>query len=658
MITFIRRKMKSRAARNIFLWLVIIALGIGFIVIPRLAKRAAKEGWVVSVNGQYVPYRDYLLRYQSLEKMIRGYRSQFGDFADRLLGYMGLAGDPKKVAFNQLVEQTLLDQEAKKLSLHIDSEQVIESINNPGFMQKEFPFLLSSGAITQHGVNEAALVRALRRWGMSPTDFEDAVISALKRDMVIQVVEGAAYVSEEEIKQRYILDYLARKFAVLTFDFDSFLKEAKKEKISKAALKKFYGTQNALKKRYWVAEKRSGKAYVFDPKSYGVSASEDDIKNYYEDNKMRKYVEKPAEIQARRILFKVAEGQDEAPILEKANQVQVDLLLNPSKFEEVAKKMSDDKETAEKGGLLPFFSRGTRNKEFEKATFMLKADGDISKVVRTDEGFEIVQRVKRKMPEFKSLKAVKAEIKSAIENLKFKRLFTRDMNKIIGKRQFDKKRFDEIIKKAVKKEDVPLQAKTETKRSKTLFGIRGNIPRFYVEDDKGVLVQLSDVKKRHLPVLADIEEMVKNDVYEMKASAKLNKFLEEAKTEAKTKSLDEIKVAYAKQYGAILDKTVWTKKNDKEKVNALRTKGYPADQMLKIEKVGGVAFYRGAQETSEGYLVKVDEIEKVNDKEYGQKKDTIKKELMREKTKVAKEDFIAFLRKKATIKTNKDLIKR
>ena len=191
-----------------------------------------------------------------------------------------------------------------------------------------------------------------------------------------------------------------------------------------------------------------------------------------------------------------------------------------------------------------------------------------------------------------------------------------------------------------------------------MFRIRNNVPAFYFDKDKAYLVKATEIIKRHLPSLDTVENVVKDDMYEQKASKMLDDFTKRIKKEAVSKSLDEIKNTYKNEYNLTIDKTGWIKQNDEEKVNALRTKNYPADQMLKLEKVGSVDRYRSTKEdTSDGYLVKLEEIEDFNKDEYAKKKDDIVKELLRQQEGLTKEEFIDFLRKMAKIKVNTAIVR-
>ena len=74
-----------------------------------------------------------------------------------------------------------------------------------------------------------------------------------------------------------------------------------------------YDLKNAQEKRYHVAEKRSAKVVTFEPTSYGITISNDEIDKYYQNNKAQ-FVEQPAQVQVRRIVFK---KDDAANLLKK-----------------------------------------------------------------------------------------------------------------------------------------------------------------------------------------------------------------------------------------------------------------------------------------------------------------------------------------------------
>jgi len=81
-------------------------------------------------------------------------------------------------------------------------------------------------------------------------------------------------------------------------------------------------------------------------------------------------------------------------------------------FAELAKKYSDDKGSATKGGELSWFGTGRMVPEFEMAAFSLKNKGEYTKPVKTSFGWHIIKLIDKKEP--KSLEDQKEYIKSKL----------------------------------------------------------------------------------------------------------------------------------------------------------------------------------------------------------------------------------------------------
>jgi len=76
-------------------------------------------------------------------------------------------------------------------------------------------------------------------------------------------------------------------------------------------------------------------------------------------------------------------------------------LQNGADFAEMAKANSDDKRTADQGGVMPWFSSGRMISEFATPAFALKNDSDMSKPIETPYGYHIIKRLaKRPVPTF------------------------------------------------------------------------------------------------------------------------------------------------------------------------------------------------------------------------------------------------------------------
>jgi len=114
------------------------------------------------------------------------------------------------------------------------------------------------------------------------------------------------------------------------------------------------------------------------------------------------------EIRAAHIMIKTEKEATEESVTkskEKINEVN-ELLKKGQSFEDLAKKYSEDKGSAVKGGELPKFGAGRMVPAFEAAAYALENDGDVSEPTLTDYGWHIIKRLERyTIPEFEDSKS-------------------------------------------------------------------------------------------------------------------------------------------------------------------------------------------------------------------------------------------------------------
>jgi peptidyl-prolyl cis-trans isomerase SurA len=114
----------------------------------------------------------------------------------------------------------------------------------------------------------------------------------------------------------------------------------------------------------------------------------------------------------------VGAGSEESQKAEQEINAIYKQLTEGASFEELAKKMSDDKESAVKGGELNWFSAGEIITEFSEAAFSLKNNGDFTKPVRTFYGWHIIKSLDKKDPGSyeESKKALESKISQSYLN--------------------------------------------------------------------------------------------------------------------------------------------------------------------------------------------------------------------------------------------------
>ncbi|MCL2334464.1 MAG: peptidylprolyl isomerase [Endomicrobia bacterium] len=150
----------------------------------------------------------------------------------------------------------------------------------------------------------------------------------------------------------------------------------------------------------------------------GITASDADIQKYYNDNKDT--FEHPVAYTVRHILVTSKEEAEAAYAR----------LQNGEKFEKVAQEISQDKQSAQNGGLIGPFRKGVLPPEFEKAVISLKT-GQMSGIVETTYGYHIIFKVSEQTLPAVSFEQAKPEIAGIIERERFDKWYE-DTKKKLG----------------------------------------------------------------------------------------------------------------------------------------------------------------------------------------------------------------------------------
>ncbi len=652
MITDIRKHFTS-SAYKIILWVTILALA-GVFSIPTMFQTLRNGGaWALQVNGYSIGQEEFVREAASKREWLAHFRSQYGPYADYLLQAIGLSSDPQSLALHILIKEALMYQAARASNFYLNNEYIEAQMNNQQFIIQELGSIVPPYVFDQSGnVNQAALKEVLRRNKIKISAFEEKAERLLLNKMASDMITASYYTPLFELKSKYAQDRLKKRYSILTFDFDALLKKELSKEIGDADLTLYFETQNKKKRRYYIPEKRGGLVWRFDAETYGITISNEEIEAYYDNNKTKEFVEEPAKVQVRRILLTLNEGQTPQALAQLAQDLHADLLENPNSFDQKAREYSQDKESAKNGGLLEAFSRGTYGKAFERAAFSLKKDGDISSIVTTDNGYEILQRINKKMQRIKPLATVKNEIKKTLAFNAFRSEFADAMRCALEQTCSDSNALQAFIKeKGAKAEVFQPAAQDDSSVTKALFNLAQDEVTFFVEGSEGIVVQLTTIEDGHYPSIEAVKSIVIQDLHHERAQQELATALENASKQAKTRTFKELEKDFSAQYAL----TPWLTGNDKEAIDALKEKGIPVDQMLQIEKeemtVSTISNF-------DGYLIRLDQIQEFDQDDFDAQKDALAAKIKKESLSLYVESAVDYLYRNAKIETNSLLFGR
>ncbi len=640
----------KRAYRRVFVAVTLITVASmvvsgGIFLLLRTRSRRS----FITINHHEISQAEFKRRKQAQDRKLELLRMQF-EQAGIPFDLKSLGIDLQQAAVQSLIADELLNEAADNLNIHLGYDYVASKITDPNFLLQEMgdiipPYLLAQGNLDVH-----TLSRVLRSQGLSVADFERQVEQHLKLSQIKELIATSFYAPTFLLKSQYMQQFAAKKYTVLTIPFDQLLAQERAKPLSDAELKSYY---DEASKQFAVPEMRSGVVWEFDPVRYGITPSEQNINQYYDEHKAS-YVQSPAQVQIRRILFKVDKPEDTALVVAKAETVYKQVSEHPEQFAEKAKEVSDDKATAKDGGMVGFITRGERDPAEEQTAFRLKADGEVSPLFQTKDGIEIVQRISRKPATYKSIETVRPEVEKAVRQSLFNRIFHADMERIQYELRTNPQALEQFAQaKGARHSEITnaTLGRDVSAQIERLFKIHNaGEPSIMTsgKDQTGpaTVIQLTKVNKSYVPPFEQIKDKVAQALHRKKAEASLRVILAQAKQQAGKKQLAEI----AQEFHGTTRAIDWLKGEETDRVKKLAAEGLPINQMLPMERVGSVI--TNVDDHGNGLVVKLEGVEPFNAQDFAAKKPSFVASIDRELTGRLIQSFIASLERSATINVN------
>jgi peptidyl-prolyl cis-trans isomerase D len=259
---------------------------------------------------------------------------------------------------------------------------------------------------------------------INPHEFEEEV----RRSIMVEKLQGALTdwitVSDKDVDEEFNRRNEKVKLAVVSFPADKF-KDA--VSVSDAEIAAHFESN---KETYRIPEKRKIKYALIDIQGIqqGINITQQDIQRYFDDNKQQ--YSTPERFQASHILLKT-EGKDDAAVRKQAEDLLAKL-KGGADFAALAKKMSEDEVSAQKGGDLGAFAAGDMVPEFEKAAAALKP-GELSGLVKSQYGYHIIKGGEKLPATTRTVDEVRAQIEDSLKFERSQKEAERIANELAGK---------------------------------------------------------------------------------------------------------------------------------------------------------------------------------------------------------------------------------
>jgi peptidyl-prolyl cis-trans isomerase D len=298
-----------------------------------------------------------------------------------------------------LVSQKEIEYEAKRLGITVSDQERADRI------RQYLPTAFNNGTFV--GMDRyAAEVQA--RFQLTVPVFEELIRQSLLTEKFQKLVTDGISVGPAEL-----LDEFRYKNEKVKLDYALIKPEDLEAKINpdEAEIKAFYEKN---KSNYQVPERRVVRYALVDVNQIrqGIQVSDDQLKVQYQKNIQDYQV--PNRVHVEHILLMTV-GKTDAEVdeIKKKAEDVLKQARSGAKFEDLAKKYTEDPGTKDKGGDLGWLVQGQTVPEFEKAAFSLQK-GQISDLVRTQYGFHIIKVIDKETARTKSFDEVKESLRAPL----------------------------------------------------------------------------------------------------------------------------------------------------------------------------------------------------------------------------------------------------
>jgi peptidyl-prolyl cis-trans isomerase D len=382
---------------------------------------AAAGDTIAKIQGREITAGEFRRNYQA---QLQAYRNAYGgNMSEQLLKQLGV----DRQILQQMVDERAALAEADRLGIDANNEEVRQRILTIPAFQENGVFI---------GEQRYQQLLRMQRPPMTPSEFEDSIRSQLIVEKLRASLTDWLSVSDKELEQEYRRRNTKVKVSVVSFTADKFRPQVN---ASDSEVSEYFNAHTA---DFKIPEKRKIRYLLIDVDALKskVVVPAADIERAY-NNSIEQY-STPEQVRASHILLKT-DGKDDAAVKAKAEEV-LKQAKGGADFAELAKKYSEDTDSAKNGGDLDYFGKGRMVPEFDQAAFAMEP-GQISDLVKTQYGYHIIKVVDKKAATTRPLAEVRQQIN---DQLAYERAQAQaaDLSETLGKQISKPADLDKVAK--------------------------------------------------------------------------------------------------------------------------------------------------------------------------------------------------------------------
>ena len=368
MLENLRKYGQTKAAQVI---LALIVIPFTLFGIDSYLNQASNNVSIAKVNG----YKILLPEYNRAIENIRNRIVSEGKKVDPL---MFDSFEFKESVVDGLITKQLLNNDIRESKFKISDQQLSQYIFGMPEFQKDGKF------------SQELYDNVLKNNQLTPNKFEESI----RKDLLIQQVRDGlqklTFIPPNNLSETLKATSQQREISVAEFKTKDYMTKAN---IAEKDMQAFY-EQN--KSKFLAPEQVKAEFVVFSLANIlpSISVTEDEIKTFYKTNSDK--FQNQQQREASHILLAISKNAppaEKAKVKAKADDILSQIRKSPKEFEVLARKFSQDPESAKKGGDLGAFGRGMMVKPFDDAVFSMKVN-EVSNIVESDFGYHIIKLTK------------------------------------------------------------------------------------------------------------------------------------------------------------------------------------------------------------------------------------------------------------------------
>jgi peptidyl-prolyl cis-trans isomerase D len=629
MLDFLRKRKRS--------WIITLLLGI--IVITFVAfyggSKYQNQGGsdVAEVNGQAISQREFTLQYQ---RTLERYRELLkGSLTPEMLKNLNIKGN----VLEELIQKRLALQEAQSLGITASDEELVNSL-------AQVPDFQVAGRF-----NKDRYLQLLRVNNLNPSEFEEEQRQQLTIQRLYAVILDSVHVTDAEVRDRYRVEQEKINLHYVRLPLSDFIPEVQ---LTEDEVKQFYDrNKESLKEPLKIQVEYL--SYPFEQFLPSAQIDDKEVENYYQANRESKF-HHPKQAKVRYISLRLTpavEAKQKDEVKARASRILADARAGKD-FAQLAKQNSDDP-SAEKGGDVGWVVQGQLPPTIDKPIFSL-AKGEVSNVIETPGGLEIVKVEDTKEEKTESLKEATAEITRTLKAEKGKRdaaaAADRDREKALSGTDFGKLAQERGAAVSVTRwfsnGEVLPEIGPNQEFYKTAFALSAKEISPVIEGTKDYYVlRIKERKEPTVPALEAVRSNIEKGLKESKAHERLlqkaNSLLEQLKKEREIARL-------AEQSHLKLEETGWFARSAQQlpkigELSEIKASGI----VLSVQKPIAERVY--AQKDA-AYILAFKETQGADMERFEKEKDTLSKQAMGETRQRVLQKFMEGLKAKAKIQVH------